>query len=153
MKLSSLLSISPCRCRNLVDHPTTHRHRSTSSFRANIQGSRNPYLQLRTSTLVNPLASSCKCCLCRSCSALVDPLATGHCHRFPPSYKAAESLSPGDVLTPKSQLALLPGTESCPARWHGAAEGVSKAQHTSTLHLAAQCMEDLTSDLRGTKLL
>ncbi|KAK4831332.1 hypothetical protein QYF61_016821, partial [Mycteria americana] len=43
---------------NLVDHPTTHRHRSTSSFRANIQGSRNPHLQLRTSTLVNPLANS-----------------------------------------------------------------------------------------------
>ncbi|OPJ71421.1 protein FAM168A [Patagioenas fasciata monilis] len=44
--------------RNLADHPTTHRHRSTSSFRANVQGSRNPHLQLRTSTLVNPPASS-----------------------------------------------------------------------------------------------
>ncbi|KAF2974217.1 hypothetical protein EK904_013675, partial [Melospiza melodia maxima] len=36
----------PLRPRNLVDHPPTHRHRSTSSVRANVQGSRNPHLQL-----------------------------------------------------------------------------------------------------------
>ncbi|XP_021239792.1 protein FAM168A isoform X1 [Numida meleagris] len=40
--------------RNLVDHPTTHRHRSTSSFCANVPGSRNPHLQLRTAALVKP---------------------------------------------------------------------------------------------------
>ncbi|XP_040515535.1 protein FAM168A isoform X3 [Gallus gallus] len=44
--------------RNLVDHPTTHRHRSTSSFCANVPGSRDPHLQLRTAALVNPLAKS-----------------------------------------------------------------------------------------------
>uniref|UniRef100_A0A8V0XDZ0 Family with sequence similarity 168 member A n=1 Tax=Gallus gallus TaxID=9031 RepID=A0A8V0XDZ0_CHICK len=43
---------------NLVDHPTTHRHRSTSSFCANVPGSRDPHLQLRTAALVNPLAKS-----------------------------------------------------------------------------------------------
>ncbi|XP_039553011.1 protein FAM168A isoform X1 [Passer montanus] len=51
--------------RNLVDHPPTHRHRSTSSVRANVQGSRNPHLQLRTSTLVNhwPTISGVKHCM------------------------------------------------------------------------------------------
>ncbi|CAI5773548.1 Hypothetical predicted protein [Podarcis lilfordi] len=42
--------------RHFADHPSTHCHRSTSSLGANVQGSRNPYLQLRTSTLVIPLA-------------------------------------------------------------------------------------------------
>ncbi|CAM4385424.1 unnamed protein product, partial [Lepidochelys kempii] len=42
---------------NPVDHSTTHCNWSTSSFCANVQGSRSPYLQLCTSTLVNVMAN------------------------------------------------------------------------------------------------